>query len=82
VASVDALKSAYQLEIEELNSNTQWNMKLAEVNIANTRVNLEALVSAAALRSKSAEFGATFYQNLVAHTLSSITTLAAEVQQS
>lgn len=80
--AVDALKAAYQLEIEELGANLNWNAKAAEVNVSSARLQLEALVQAAAVRRGASEFGAKFYGDAVQATLSSITTLAAEVQNS
>ena len=80
--SVDALKSALQLEIEELTANVNMNIQTASVNIAAAKLKFEALVQAANLRSKSSEFGATFYANAMNSAIASITTLAAEITQS
>lgn len=80
--AVDALKSAYQLAVEELGASITWNSKAAEVNVASARLHLEALVQAANIRTSSAQFGSKFYGDAMQSVLSSITTLAAEVQNS
>lgn len=80
--SVDALKSAYQLQIEELTANETWNAKAAEVNLGSARTRLEAMVKGAETRLTAAEFGSTFYKGIVEATLGSITTLAAEITNS
>lgn len=80
--SVDALKSAFQLEIEELTANVNMNIQTAGVNVKAAELKFKALVEAASLRSKSAEFGATFYANAMNSAIASITTLAAEITNS
>lgn len=80
--SVDALKSAYQLEVEELSSNAQWNIASANVNVAVARLNLDRLKAAADIRVHAAEFGSNFYANIIASTLGSINTLAAQIESS
>lgn len=76
--AVDALKAAFQLQIEENRANVEYFTKVADVDTEKARLELQALKATADLRLDASKFGSEFYGNVVASTLGSITTLAAQ----
>lgn len=76
--SVDALKAAFSLQIDENRTNIDAFSKVMDYNTEKARLNLQALKASTDIRLDASKFGSEFYGNVVASTLGSITTLAAQ----
>lgn len=76
--SVEALRSAMELQIAEDRNNVEYLSKVADVNVEEARLQLQALNASATIRLDASKFGTEFYGNMVSATLGSITTLAAQ----
>lgn len=80
--SVDAIKSAYTLEVEELRASQEWNVKAVDAAIHKAQVNLMAQQASSTLRLSASTTGANIYTAAQQAVLGSITTLAAAITSS
>jgi len=77
-AAVNALAEAYRIEQLGLTTEAEINIKAADIDIRAAMARLEALKKAAEINLSSSAIGGKFYETVVASTLNSIGTLAAQ----
>lgn len=80
--AVEAIRAAYEFSLKQRETNVQWNLGVQESKVKVALANLERLKSSADVRLKAATVGEAAYQALIATTLGSITTLAAQISSS
>lgn len=78
--TIDALRSSYQLQLEDVKRQDTINIEKSKVNLELAQFQLRQLVEAAQIRNNAAQFGSDFYRTIVASTLSSINALAVQNQ--
>ena len=76
--AVDALKAAFSLQVEENRVNLAHWQGLTDREQSDAVLQLQALKASLDIRLDASKFGTEFYGNVVASTLGSITTLAAQ----
>lgn len=81
-AVTSALKSAYDLKLNEAKFNADWNVEVVRSRLQEAQVRLSAQQATASLNLGAATFGSNFYSNIVAAALGSINTLTAQTTTS
>ncbi len=79
-AIADAYRAGYGALVQQLQANGQYVVAAQNAKTERARGQLLQLAEATKIRLRAAEFGSTFYQNLLAATLGSINTLAVQSQ--
>lgn len=79
-AVASAIAEGARVQVEEGANNIRWNTEVQKAKTSIAIAQIDKVKASAQLRAQTAEFGATFYQSVVAATLGSINTLATLVE--
>lgn len=81
-AIADAYRAGYSALVMQLQANGQYVVAAQNAKTERARGQLAQLAEATKIRLAAAQFGSTFYQNLLAAAIGSINTLAVQTQNS
>lgn len=77
-SAINAIGEAYRLKTTEHGINNNWNIEVVRSQLEEARLMLQGQDASARVRNSAAQFGGTFYGNVLSAALGSINTLAAQ----